>query len=144
MAEKIREFEGLLDLFEKHFALLARAIEVGDTARAPVHIVSQELHFPLDSVHLDQSTHPAHALRVFIFVGSCSRENDFLVGKNLRIRDFAAFDDLEFVAAFGAADSEDTPQEESVEMGEIAVGLVENNNLPGLLKAACTNPSHSA
>src|ERR1035437_6202714 len=92
VAEKIREFEGLLDLFEEHFDIPATTIKVGDTARAPLHIVSQELHFPLDSVHLDQSAHPAHAVRVFSIVGRFAREHDFLVGQDLWTGDLAAFD----------------------------------------------------
>ena len=132
VAEKIGELESLLDLLEEHFDIPAAPIKVGDTTRAPLHIISQELHFPLDSVHLDQSAHSPHALRVFSFVGLFAREHDFLVGQNLWIGGLAALDDLEAVARLGAGDPEDTPQEEVVEVVEVHVGLVKDNNLAGL------------
>jgi len=132
VSEKVSELKGLLDLLEEDLDVPARAVEVGHAARTPVHVIGEKFHFPLDALNLDQSTHPTHACRVFTFVGSSGRENDLLVGKNFRIRDCAAFDDLELVAAFGAADPEDSPQEEVVEMGKIDVGLVKDDDLSGL------------
>ncbi len=36
VTEKVRKFEGLLDLLEEHFDIPATTIKVGDTARAPL------------------------------------------------------------------------------------------------------------
>jgi len=132
VTQKICKLEGLLDLLEEHFDIPATTIKIGDTARAPLHIVCQELHFPLGSVHLDQSTHPAHALRVFAIVGRFAREHDFLVGQDLWIGDLAAFEDGKAMAALGAGDPEDSAQEEVVKVVEVHISLVEDNNLAGL------------
>jgi len=132
VTQKVRELEGLLDLLEEHLDIPTTTVKVGDTARAPLHIVCQELHFPLDSVHIDKRTHPAHAFRVFSIVGRFTREHDFLVGQDLRIGDLAALEDGEAVAALGASDPEDSAHEEVVKVVEVHIGLVENDNLAGL------------
>ena len=132
VTKKIREFESLLDLLEEYFDIPATTIKVGDAACAPLHIVCQELHFPLDTVNLDKSAHTAHAFRVFPFVGRFAREHDFLVGQDLWTGDLAALEDGEAVAALGASDPEDSAQEEVVEVVEVHIGLVEDDNLAGL------------
>jgi len=44
MAEKIADLEGLLDLLEKHLDAPARAVELADAGRGPVHVVGEENH----------------------------------------------------------------------------------------------------
>src|SRR6266850_5497177 len=44
LAQKVRQLQSLLDLFEEHFNLPAAAVEVGNRARTPLQVVSQKDH----------------------------------------------------------------------------------------------------
>lgn len=108
VAQKVGEFEGLLDLLEKDFNGPAGTVKIGNAAGALVHIIGEEFHLSLDAIDLHQSAHPAHTRGVFALVGTLARKHHFLVGKDLRVGYFPALENREAVAAFGAGDPENS------------------------------------
>jgi hypothetical protein len=65
VAEKVGEFEGLLDLLENHLDRPAAAVKVDHGLRAPFHVFGEEFHFAVLPVDLHQGPHAAHAARIF-------------------------------------------------------------------------------
>ena len=57
VAQEIAQLQALLDLFKEHFDLPAAAIQISDTAGAPLEIVRQKLHLALLAVDFHQSPH---------------------------------------------------------------------------------------
>src|SRR5271165_4401664 len=72
VAQEIAQLQALLYLFKEHLDLPAAAIQISDTAGAPLQIVSQKLHLALLAIDFHHSPYSAYRFgiigtRVFVF-----------------------------------------------------------------------------
>jgi hypothetical protein len=136
VAQKVADFEGLLDLLEEGFDTPAASIKVTDTGRSPVKVVCEEDHNGPFAVDLYPGFDAAQALRI-LRAGLGSDQSDLVVADDVTFRfaqTLAA--DAATQVVLGACNPENTASGEIKKVGKVNVGLVENGNLTGLQSGA--------
>jgi hypothetical protein len=129
VAEEVGELEGLLDLLEKDLDGPAAAVEIGDGLGTPLLVVGEENHLLLASVDFDPGHDPAQLPRI-IGEGLVAAQTDNLVAQD-RTFNRAFIDHVEDEVVLGAGNPEDAALDQSPEVAEINVSLVEEDDLPG-------------
>ena len=131
VAEEVGELKGLFEFFEEALDAPAAAVKIGDGLGAPFHIVGEENHFAEFAVHLDPGGDAAQFDGVNLL--DLAGQSDEVIPQNVSVCSRMKFADdatLEFV--LGAGEPEDAAHGEVGEMGEIEIGLVEEDDFTRL------------
>ena len=131
VTEEVAELQGLLDLLEEDLDLPTTAVEIGDGGRSPLEIVGEKLHLHLLAVEFDQGGDATQTVGVFP-AGLGGDQHDLVVAQDFSCRSAQAlFDDPQLHVHLGPGDPEDAADEQAEEVGEVDVGPVEDDDLPG-------------
>jgi hypothetical protein len=125
--QKVGQLQGLFEFLEEGLNAPAAAIEIGDGLRAPVKVIGQENHFAQFAVHCHQGHHAAQSDGIIL--GGRAGQFDEIVTQDIAESSILNFsDDAELEVVLGAGDEEDFTLGQVRQMGEVHVGLVEDDD----------------
>ena len=132
VTQKVADFEGLFDLFEKGFDAPAASIQITDARSSPIEVVGQENHGGPFAIDLDPGFDSAQALRI-LPAGLVSDQGDLVIADDIAFRSFQAFS-VNTVAevVLGPGNPKDAASGQIEEVGKVNVGLVEHGDLARL------------
>jgi hypothetical protein len=130
VAQEVGQLEGLFEFLEEDFDAPAAAIEIGDGLGAPSDVVGQENQLAPLAVHFDQGG-DATQFDGINFLHRRVGQNNQVIAEDTALGAVLEFaDDAALEVVLGARDPKDLPCGQVGQMGEVHIGLVEDDDFP--------------